>query len=392
MDQPEVLFPDTACQKACGPYAGEACRKDMHQEPAYEFIRVKFHGLPCIGRAAVILVPEADTVVIKALHPVVGDGCPVGIPGKVGDGIIRVLTSGIMRIAYRCEGFDLHVPFRPVAGIYQFLPCVGVPVSLRLIEVREPVLLPELFEAVQELPPEEPVYRFYRKEEPVGRAALKIFLTGCQPSSGDQHVQVVVEGEVGSETVKDRQDARSHPRFVLRQGQDRVLGGTEQEAQGLALVLVHDLTEIMGQCEHKMEVGNARDHFRLAQGHPAPFIQVAAAGAVAVPAGTGPHFNAAAVITADQGISELPRFAGDQGIHYFQFPFRDRMGLAVLREMCREEIPKLMLFTVIRMGIRLQEGPGVLRGDAVPRTEGLLITGIPGTRDHRRGFQCASFL
>ena len=99
MDQPEVLFPDTACQKACGPYAGEACRKDMHQEPAYEFIRVKFHGLPCIGRAAVILVPEADTVVIKALHPVVGDGCPVGIPGKVGDGIIRVLTSGIMRIA-----------------------------------------------------------------------------------------------------------------------------------------------------------------------------------------------------------------------------------------------------------------------------------------------------
>ena len=29
-------------------------------------------------------------------------------------------------------------------------------------------------------------------------------------------MQVVVEGEVGSETVKDRQDARSHPRFVRK--------------------------------------------------------------------------------------------------------------------------------------------------------------------------------
>ena len=191
MDQPKVLPPDTARQKACGPYAGEARRKDMHQEPAYKFIRVQFHVLPCIGRTVVILVPEADTMVIKARYPVVGDGCPVGISSKVSDGVIRVLASGIIRIPYRREVFDLHVPFRPVAGIDQFLPCVGVPVSLRLIEVREPVLLPELFEAVQELPPEEPVYRFYGKEKPVGKAALKIFLTGCQPSTGDQHVDAM---------------------------------------------------------------------------------------------------------------------------------------------------------------------------------------------------------
>ena len=204
-------------------------------------------------------------------------------------------------------------------------------------------------------------------------------------------MQVVVQGEVGSKAVKDRQDAWSHPQFVLRKGQDRILGGTEQEAQGLALVLVHDLTEVMGQCEHKMEVGNARDHFRLAQGHPALFIQAAAAGAVAVPTGTGPHFNAAAVTAADQGISELPCFAGDQGIHHLQFPFRYRMGLAVLREMCREEIPEFILFPVIRMGIRLQETPGVFCGDIAPRTGRLWITGIPGTRDHRRGFQCVSF-
>ena len=115
---------------------------------------------------------------------------------------------------------------------------------------------------------------------------------------------MIVQGEVRSKGVKDHQNGRRHPEPVLCQCQDRIGGRPEEQVQGCPLVLVHDRTKIMRQCEHEMEVRDPGDHFRLPEGSPLLFIQVSAAGTVAVSAGTGTHFGASAGITADQRISQ----------------------------------------------------------------------------------------
>ena len=74
-----------------------------------------------------------------------------------------------------------------------------------------------------------------------------------------------------------------------------------------------------------MEVGNARDHFRLAEGDPALFVQIAAAWAVAVAAGACMHLDTAAGIAAGQRVSQLPCLAGEQGIHHFELFLGDRV-------------------------------------------------------------------
>ena len=108
----------------------------------------------------------------------------------------------------------------------------------------------------------------------------------------------------------------------------------------------------MRKREYEMEVGNPRDYLCLSQGYPALFIEVSAAWAVPVAAGTSPHFHAAAFFAADQGIAEFPGLTGDQGVHHFQLFFRNLMGDAVLLEVGSEEIPEDMLLRVILMGIR----------------------------------------
>ena len=78
-------------------------------------------------------------------------------------------------------------------------------------------------------------------------------------------MQVIVEGKTGSERVEHYEYARRHLQVLLRQGKDRIPYGPEQQVQCLLLVLIHDRGQIMGQCKNKMEVRDARDHFRLAK-------------------------------------------------------------------------------------------------------------------------------
>ena len=77
---------------------------------------------------------------------------------------------------HRCQISDLDIPFRQVAGIEQFLPSVGIPVSFRLIEERKLPFLPQLLQAAHELSPEEPGHCLYREEERTGKAAPELRL------------------------------------------------------------------------------------------------------------------------------------------------------------------------------------------------------------------------
>ena len=118
-------------------------------------------------------------------------------------------------------------------------------------------------------------------------------------------MQVIVEGKTGSERVEHYEYARRHLQVLLRQGKDRIPYGPEQQVQCLLLVLIHDRGQIMGQCKNKMEVRDARDHFRLAKGHPSFFVEISAAGAVPVSAGTGTNTDLSTGTAPDQGIAEL---------------------------------------------------------------------------------------
>ena len=138
-------------------------------------------------------------------------------------------------------------------------------------------------------------------------------------------MNMIVQGEVRPKGVKDHQNGRGHLQLVLCQCQDRISSRPEEQVQGHPLVLVHDRTETMRQCEHEMEVRDPGDHFRLPEGGPLLFVQAAAAGTVAVSAGTGTHPGVSAGITADQRISQLPGLAGEQGIHHFELLFGDRV-------------------------------------------------------------------
>ena len=83
VDQFQVFLPDAACHKPGGPYPCEAERKDVHQEPADKLICIKIHVFPCVGGSIVILITEANAVVIIAFDPAVGDGGAVRISGKL---------------------------------------------------------------------------------------------------------------------------------------------------------------------------------------------------------------------------------------------------------------------------------------------------------------------
>ena len=174
-------------------------------------------------------------------------------------------------------------------------------------------------------------------------------------------MNMIVQGEVRPKGVKDHQNGRGHLQLVLCQCQDRISSRPEEQVQGHPLVLVHDRTEIMRQCEHEMKVRNPGDHFRLPEGGPLLFVQAAAAGTVAVSAGTGTHPGVSAGITADQRISQLPGLAGDQGIHDLKLVFRYLMSSAVVRKRGCKEIPQDIPFTVIFMYILLQDAFRLLR-------------------------------
>ena len=179
-------------------------------------------------------------------------------------------------------------------------------------------------------------------------------------------MNMIVQGEVGPKGVKDHQKGRLHLEPVLCQCQDRIGGRPEEQVQGCPLVLVHDRTKIMRQCEHEMEVRDPGDHFRLPEGGPLLFIQAAAAGTVAVSAGTGTHPGASAGITADQRISQLPGLAGDQGIHDLEFAFRHLMIPAVIRKRGCKKVPQDMPFTTIFVDILLQYAFRLFRRHGIP--------------------------
>ena len=179
-------------------------------------------------------------------------------------------------------------------------------------------------------------------------------------------MNMIVQGEVRSKGVKDHQNGRRHPEPVLCQCQDRIGGRPEEQVQGCPLVLVHDCTQTMRQCEHEMEVREPGDHFRLPEGGPLLFIQVSAAGTVAVSAGTGTHFGASAGITADQRISQFPGLAGDQGIHDLKLIFRYLMIPAVIRKRGCKKVPQDMPFTTIFVDILLQYAFRLFRRHGIP--------------------------
>ena len=140
-----------------------------------------------------------------------------------------------------------------------------------------------------------------------------------------------------------------------------------------------------------MEVRDIRQDLMPAFLHPLLLLQIAAAGAVAVAAGTGMHFRMAAVRTLGDSIAKLSGLACHQGPHDLQLPFRDLVQGAVVRKVHLQEITDRVLLFGSGDGTGFPDALRILRRKFRYSAlyAGQVIT--RGMRDRQVGSQWLSF-
>ena len=102
----EVAGPDVTGEQAVVSDAMEAPGQDVKQESADELIGIEGHGLMAYGVAAIVLVPEGNTLGVIGDETGVGEGDAVGVPAEV---LEHGFRAG--------EGwFDMDVPVEVTQG------------------------------------------------------------------------------------------------------------------------------------------------------------------------------------------------------------------------------------------------------------------------------------
>jgi hypothetical protein len=276
---------------------GESARQHVLEKAPEKLERTQPAGLRATG--LLVLVREADRVVIAAHDARVRDGDP--------EDVARYVPQGILA---RAHWFALDVPaLRPDDRVY-------------LAEQSG------AFHRAPELPAHQ------RREREDGHEEARVrrlpFATGCEPASRHDDVYVRVVHELPSPRVEYRGETdvgRADELLVSRERLQGARDRREERAIARALIRSHEASDLLGHGEGDHEV-RAREELRGLRVQPAVGLVVLARRAVPVAAGAVHDALRATSVAAVDGMAKLARPAGGDGMNHFAM--RRRNAGAVL--------------------------------------------------------------
>src|SRR6516165_6081622 len=222
--------------------------QNVEQEAPDELLGAERHcAIPRLPVAAVVLVPEGHAALVESNEPAVCDGDAMSVAGEIGKYRFRPGEGrlGVDKPVLALERREMRREGLTTTEVFD------------LAKEREAACRMGAGERLQEEPPEQAGKHSHRQQK-AGLAAHPMCPVEGYPATRHDHVDVRVMGHRRSPGVEHRSsaDASAEVLGIGRDREQRLGSRAEQQVVDYCLVLVGDRSDLGGQREDHVEIGD----------------------------------------------------------------------------------------------------------------------------------------